>query len=160
MWKQIKDYDYEVSLNGEVRRISNKQVKKPYLIHNGYWAVQLNINGKRKGYLIHRLIAENFLPNPDNKPFVNHIDSDRTNNSLNNLEWCTHQENVIHSYKQGFSSNLGSKNGFSKLNEELVKEIRKRHSLGETNKQIATDIGVSENCIQQVTKRINWKHLE
>lgn len=160
MWKQIKNYDYEINSEGIVRRISTQQIKKPYIIHNGYLAVQLNIEGKRKGYLIHRLIAEYFIPNPKNKPFINHIDSNRLNNVLSNLEWCTHQENVIHSYKQGFSSNTGSKNGFSKLNEELVKEIRKRHSLGETNKQIAKNIGVSENCIQQVTKRINWKHVE
>lgn len=160
MWKQIKDYDYEISLEGIVRRISTKQLKKPYIIHNGYLAIQLNINGKRKGYLVHRLLGKYFIPNPENKPFINHIDSNRLNNSLENLEWCTHQENVVHSYKQGFSSNIGSKNGFSKLNEELVKQIRTRYSLGETNKQIANDIGVSENCIQQVTKRINWKHVE
>lgn len=161
MWKQILNYDYEIYSTGIIRRISTKAVKKPYIIHNGYLAVQLNLSGKRKGFLIHRLLAEYFIPNPENKPYVNHKDSNRLNNSLDNLEWCTHQENVIHSYQEGFASNTGSNNGFSKLTENDVYEIKRLRTEEKlTYKQLSTKYSVSQGCIAGIISEVNWSHVK
>jgi hypothetical protein len=67
----------------------------------GYFRVELWDNGRGKKHSIHRLLAEAFIPNPDNKPHVNHIDGDKANNALSNLEWVTQSENQKHAYKLG-----------------------------------------------------------
>lgn len=69
--------------------------------HNGYIRVELWDGGKGKKYLLHRLLAGAFIPNPEDKPQVNHIDGDKANNALANLEWSTQSENQLHAYRQG-----------------------------------------------------------
>jgi hypothetical protein len=92
-FKIIKDYtNYSVSNFGNVKNNNTgKILKQP--ISNGYTKVSLSNDGKLKHFLVHRLIALAFIPNPDNKPFVDHIDNDRLNNNIDNLRWCTNQEN-------------------------------------------------------------------
>ena len=96
MWRDIKNYEglYQVSDKGEVRSLNYKktgkvQILKPAKNNCGYLLVTLSKNGKRKGFLIHRLVAEAFIPNPDNLSQVNHKDEIKTNNNYLNLEWCT-----------------------------------------------------------------------
>lgn len=67
----------------------------------GYIRVTLTSNKVKRKHRVHRLVAEQFLPNPNNLPQVNHIDGDKTNNHINNLEWCTQSENIQHAYKTG-----------------------------------------------------------
>lgn len=74
---------------------------KPQVSKNGYIRVELWENGKGRKHLVHRLLAETFIPNPDGKPQVNHIDGDKTNNALSNLEWATQSENQKHAYRAG-----------------------------------------------------------
>lgn len=69
--------------------------------NSGYVQISLFQNGKRKPVLVHRLVAENFLENKENKPYVNHIDGNKLNNKMDNLEWCTCQENINHAYQKG-----------------------------------------------------------
>lgn len=99
--KPIPEYEelYEVSSYG---RVSNyRKIMKTYQINSGYHALKLIKNGIRKSVLIHRLVAECFIPNPENKPEVNHIDGDKGNNRIDNLEWVTSSENKSHAYKTG-----------------------------------------------------------
>lgn len=110
-WSGIKDFpSYEVSNLGKVRRIFKDyrtlKIKGKYQEmtlynnkRNGYVYVWLNENGKGYNKRIHRLVAETFIPNPKNKPQVNHKDGNKQNNHYSNLEWCTNRENVIHAYK-------------------------------------------------------------
>lgn len=74
--------------------------------HTNYLRVTLCNLGVTSRHFVHRLVAEAFIPNPENKPYVNHIDNNGENNSVSNLEWCTHSENMLHSHKQGRCSNL------------------------------------------------------
>ena len=102
IWKPKKDYEglYEVSNFGRVKSLGNgnsnnskERVLKPVKVKGGYLQVHLSKNGKRKMFLVHRLVAEAFIPNTDNLPFINHKDEDKTNNSVENLEWCTREYN-------------------------------------------------------------------
>lgn len=103
IWKVIDEFpDYEVSNYGNVRRkfrrLEGYKYLKPQLTERGYLAVILynNKTKKRKRFRVHRLVAKAFIPNTDNKPQVNHKDMNKKNNHVENLEWCTNQENCIH----------------------------------------------------------------
>jgi hypothetical protein len=100
-WKPIKKYEglYEVSNLGNVRSLPRNTTKGRILkigIRRGYAKVTLYKDGVSCQCSVHRLVAESFIPNPLRKPMVNHIDENRLNNSVANLEWCTHIENCIH----------------------------------------------------------------
>lgn len=115
-WKPVVGYEglYEVSNKGRVRsidrlrkgkhqnmcRMQGKMLKP--IIQNGYLIVSLVKDAKCRHYRVHRLVAEAFIPNDDlEKSHVNHIDGDKTNNSVENLEWCTYRENAIHAIRTG-----------------------------------------------------------
>lgn len=104
MWKKIfydnKETNYSVSDIGEVRKDTNNYLMK-LQIQQGYKHVTLQIHGKAKRFRVHRLVAEAFIPNPENKPYVNHIDGNRQNNNVSNLEWVTPQENTKHAVSTG-----------------------------------------------------------
>lgn len=97
---------YEIDSTGELRNVKSKKVVKGYVEKNGY--VRVRIENKCLGGVvrttIHRLVAEAFIPNPENKPEVNHIDSNRSNNDVSNLEWVTRSENMRHSYNKGINT--------------------------------------------------------
>lgn len=94
MWKKIDRNDnYSVNENGEVRNDQTNHIKSPFVnAGNGYLTVDLYKNNKPEKVPIHRLVAEAFIPNPENKPTVDHADGDRTNNSIDNLRWATYSE--------------------------------------------------------------------
>lgn len=97
IWKDIEDYKgiYQVSDLGNIRKIDG-YIIKPW-ITRGYCYVGLSKKGNLKKYRVHRLVAEAFIPNPNNLPIINHKDENKINNCVNNLEWCTQYENV-HKY--------------------------------------------------------------
>lgn len=112
IWKAVKGYEglYEVSNRGQVRsldiytpcfngtmRLRKGRIKPIYTNNRGYQNVALCHNGKTNRILLHRIVAEAFIPNPDNKAQVNHIDGDVCNNNVENLEWVTDNENKAHS---------------------------------------------------------------
>lgn len=127
IWKDIKDYEglYKISNLGNVKSLkTNKNLY--YSKSKNYLRVSLNKDGIRKGYSIHRLVAEAFIPNPNNYPCVNHKDCNGNNNNVDNLEWCTHKQN--NSYKNHhLKRNVSSAIYFLKrdyFNEkELIKEL-------------------------------------
>lgn len=95
-WKPIERYDglYLISDDGKVFSVRNNRILKNQLQDNGYVRIELNINGQHKKELIHRLVAEAFIPNPNNYPIINHKDENPSNNSVGNLEWCDHKYNI------------------------------------------------------------------
>ena len=103
IWKDIKNYEglYQVSNFGKVKSLPRKgtqtnteKILKVSYTYNGYERVSLHKNNKDKRYLVHRLVAETFIPNPNNYPQVNHKDENKINNNVSNLEWCTPSYNI------------------------------------------------------------------
>lgn len=100
IWKDVCiNSKYQISNLGNFKK-GNKKING-WIQNTGYRTV--NINSKK--YSIHRLVAEAFIDNPENKPFVNHIDGNKLNNCVDNLEWCTNKENVQHAYRTGLMDN-------------------------------------------------------
>lgn len=91
---------YAISNTGKVKHLKSGNILKQQNTKSGYKQVMLN-SEKKQYYRVHRLVAYCFLSNPDNKPYINHIDGDKTNNHLDNLEWCTAKENDIHARENG-----------------------------------------------------------
>lgn len=102
MWQPVNGYEgiYEVSDQGRVRNVKRDRLRKPSNIR-GYQAVPLCKGGKNRMKLLHRLVAEAFIPNHENKPQVNHINGNKADNRAENLEWVTPQENLRHAWETG-----------------------------------------------------------
>lgn len=107
IYKDIQGYEgrYQVSNLGNVISFKRGIQLKPDN-QNGYLRVSLCKDGVATRFLIHRLVAQAFIPNKDNKPHINHIDNNPSNNNVSNLEWCTHSENMLHAHKQGRLANI------------------------------------------------------
>ena len=125
IWRPIVGYEglYEVSSYGRVRSLDRYVKGKSYRLHKGkvlspgknsrgYLSAVLSYNGKHKAITVHRLVAEAFLPNPDNLPEVNHKDEDKTNNRVENLEWCNHKYNMNYGTRNIRAKETAIKNGY------------------------------------------------
>lgn len=108
IWKIIPDTigHYLVSSHGRIKSIRSNKIMRPLRTTTGYHQIQLRINGITIQRRIHRIVAQCFLENPENKPEVNHKDGNRVNNCLSNLEWCTKSENSKHAYDSGLNPNI------------------------------------------------------
>lgn len=103
-WKKIDGFpNYSVSTEGFIRDDKRNIIKKPRITNDGYEYTDLYKDGKRYRHRIHRVVAKAFIPNPDNKEDVNHIDGCKCNNCLKNLEWATRSENMLHAYRTGLA---------------------------------------------------------
>ena len=163
-YKKIKGYDnYLISDQGRVFSYKRSIFLKPRKNQKGYLNVNLCKNGIVKNHKIHRLVALAFIPNTENKPTVNHMDSDRTNNFVENLEWNTHSENTQHGYDFGLKKPpclKGIKNGRAKLSENQVLEIRRLHKTGNyIHKDLGEMFGVDNSHICKIVNRKKWTHI-
>lgn len=127
IWKPIKGYKgfYEVSNTGQVRSLDRsikvsagkRKVKGKMMAiktkQDGYQYVTLSRNGKHAHCYVHRLVAGAFLPNVGNLPEVNHLSGNKADNTVGNLQWCTHQQNVQHAYANGLTANIGGSHYFA-----------------------------------------------
>ena len=163
----IKDYpkntNYSVSDDGKIYSKRMKRELTPKRNHDGYYRIQIWENNKCRFVSWHRVVAETFIANPNNLPFVNHIDGNKRNNRADNLEWCTQKENIGHAWKTG----LSTRENHSKLKNicQFDSEgnlIAKFSCIGEA----AEKTGISYYSIRSSAinkthgKKYNWRFLE
>ena len=134
------------------------------VLNDGYYSIGLRKDGKRFKAKIHRLIAQAFIPNPENKPFVNHIDGNKQNNCIENLEWVTGSENVRHAWQIGLNkSQKGSKHHNAKLTDEDVKFIRENYNPNDSEfsaRKLAKKFGVIHSTILNVLHKKTYLSVE
>lgn len=175
IWKAISGYEglYEVSSLGRVRSkdrfITNENDKtalhkgrviSPGKRPNGYLFVGLSKSGKRNLLAVHRLVAIEFLPCSNNETLqVNHINENKEDNRLENLEWCTAKENIRHSVNTGKQTGRNP-NKRKKLTPEKVNQIVGLAQDGVTHRSIALKYGVSKTMITKVVNNQLWPHRQ
>lgn len=160
-WKDIESYEgfYKISSRGNVFSVRRNKILKPYVVH-GYYAIELNKNGITHKYLVHRLVAMAFLENKLQKTEVNHIDGNKSNNNLNNLEWCTSQENSLHAINNGLQKLDGENNGNNKLKNKDVVFIRQNYKPYDKKfgiKPLTEKFNVSRTTISMIVRNLIWK---
>lgn len=133
---------------------------KPSLSKRGYYVFNLLYSGKQKITTVHRLVAIAFLPNSKNLLEVNHINGIKTDNRVENLEWCTHQENMEHAFKNNLvNSSFGEKHPKSKLTNIQVIKIRLRLKNGETPAVLSREFGISNSAMSQIKLGRTYKKI-
>lgn len=156
-----RNTDYVVCADGEIYRLTKKGPKKingnPRA--TGYHAVTISDGITRKDFLIHRLVAEHFIENPDKLPVVNHDDGDKSNNHYQNLNWSTYQDNTLHAFNTGLMK-VGNDHPRAKLREKDVIEMKERHATGESINSLASDYDVSWSTVRNAINGITWKHVK
>lgn len=171
IWKDVKGYEglYQVSNKGTVRSVDKyanirngkRLVKGKNLTLSknkvGYMTVYFSVNGKGKHKKVHRLVCEAFHEKPIDKNIVNHKDGNKTNNNVDNLEWCTSKENIAHAIKEGLWTNIGETHKDNVLKEHEVLEIRNNHN--DSYDKLAEIYGVSRSTIADIKKFRSWKLL-
>lgn len=178
IWKDVQGtLYYQVSNKGRVKRLEHQRWCKPnksystireriivgsYNNSKGYHRAQFVLtSGINKTLTVHRLIAIAFVPNPENKPQVNHIDGDKKNNCPENLEWVTNQENHDHKHLvlKSFNMKTGESCNFTKLKEEQVLQIPELLKTM-TQKAIGAKLGVGSSTIAEIVNGRSWCHLK
>ncbi len=172
VWKDIVDYEgsYQVSNLGRIKSLYRKvrhknnslrtlkeRILKPGKTTKGYMQVMLHKDGKGKQSKVHRVVAIAFIKNTESKPQVNHINGIKTDNHVDNLEWCTQSENMVHSIENGlkdYKFMTGENNMNTHLSFKDVSEIRK------SNKCVAglaKEYNVSKPTIRSIIQNKTWK---
>jgi len=168
-WRDIEGYEgiYQVSNLGRIKALERVVVVPERILKNvssgtGYAQINLIRDKKRKICLIHRLVAQAFIPNPDNKSDVNHKKGIKHDNRVSELEWATESENMIHAHRVlGKKSNLkpkkGSSNGNSSLTFTQIEEIKALLAMGTSQRSIAKHYKVTQATICNINRGRTWK---
>ena len=164
-WYPIKNFEdrYLINKNGQVKSLKPFRGSNPIILKGscpkGYLLVTLQDVSKKikKVRSIHRLLAETFIPNPNNYPVINHKDGNKLNNSLDNLEWCTVSHNNLHAYKNGLNKAVnGEKHYRHILKEGDIADIR---NSSKTNKELSDIYSVDASTISHIRRYKRWKNV-
>ena len=163
-WKAIPGYEglYEVSNMGNVRNVRRNTLLRLSKTNNRYIRVSLCKNGIKTGLTVHRLVAEAFIPNPDNLPEVNHKDEDKTNNRVENLEWCDHKYNMNYGTRNIRAKETAIKNGYytGLSKEEYRKKYRDKNKEKIREKQREYMREYNKNYYEKNREEIREQHRE
>jgi len=177
IWKEIKGYEgyYKVSNFGNVKSLRRKIMTSKGHYHtvnsrvmvlkkdtNGYSSVILSKNQITNQFRVHRLVADAFIPNVENLKCVNHIDGNKKNNKVENLEWVTHSENSRHSVKIGLTQkkdNSGVNNPRSRVNDSIVILIRNDFNNGLSHGELMKKYNLPSSTISNIKLKKTWTHV-
>jgi NUMOD4 motif/HNH endonuclease len=151
IWKSIDGLNYEVSNCGRVRNKETKRIRKLEVHDRKYLRVKLN----KKAYKVHRLVGLLFIPNPDDKPELNHKDGNKLNNSVDNLEWVTPKENTKHALKTGLIKRLDSQTVINIYHDFWVEHMKMYDVMKKYNISKAAASSIKyKNAYQDVLSRV------
>jgi hypothetical protein len=159
--KPIRGYEdiYSIDADGNVYSYHTNRVIKTKTAKNGYKIICLHKNGKRKWLLVHRLVADAFIENPENKSQVNHKDLDKKNNSVNNLEWVTSSENMQHAKQNGKVNTKEHQNKLRNICGYLtIEQARNIRNIYRTRKITQKELGRMFNVTEDVVYHIVNNH--
>lgn len=156
----IEGLIYTVYENGDVYRNNRKIIQRP-CYHDGYASFTAGKRNARRSIRTHTIVGKLFVDNPNNLPELDHLDENRMNPSADNLEWVTHKENIRRAYEKGSHDGriTGVKNPKAKLNDEIVKEIRKDFNSGITQKKISVKYNIPWTTVHNIVTYQTWKHV-
>ncbi len=164
IWKDIAGYEglYQVSNLGRVKSLKKEIIMKVNPDKNGYLTLCLSVNRKESNKRIHRLVAEAFIPNPKNLPYVCHKDDNPENNSVDNLWWGTHTDNVRDMWKKDRAViKRGSENSRSLITEDIARKVKLlRLQTGEGKVKISRKLGIPESVVAHIIRGNSWKHVK
>lgn len=140
---------YEITKDGKVFSKRNGKELKGCVDNAGYRKVSPRINGKKYQLKVHRLVALKYIPNPNNYKQINHIDGNKLNNNINNLEWCTAKHNIAHAHKSGLATNDHLKKKVKQIDVNTGAIIKTYNSYREASKKT----GISETNISAVCRK-------
>lgn len=169
MYKQIiypdceLKFKYYVDENGAIWSERTQKIMSTFTDKDGYQRVRLTMtNGKRRNFPVHRLVMTMFCPIEGMMNLqVNHKNGNKFDNTLNNLEWCTCQENIEHAVRTNLRDNKGEKNYFHKITEQDVKEIRQLYKTGNyTYRQLGKMFGLYEDHVSHIVRGLAWSHIK
>lgn len=175
IWKDVKGYEglYQVSDQGDVKSLRKQSgtcyrkeriLSKNRLTKDGYNQVRLAKDGVQKDFRVNRLIAQTFIPNPENKPTVNHKNGNKLDNCVENLEWMTREENMQHAYDNGLKKpTRGPFNAQAKLSESDVRYIRKHYKRQDKTfgtVGLAKKFGTSPRVIGLIVRGLSYKNVD
>ena len=156
--KRFRDTKYLVTKDGKVWSEHTNRFLKP-CNNAGYQNISLGGGAKNKRF-IHRLVAEVYLENPNNYTYVNHINNDKSDNRVENLEWCTQQMNIDHCVEQG-RNQVGESHCNSKVTEEQVREIRSIYSRKEMSQRLLGEkYGLCQQTVGEIVNNLIWRHVK
>lgn len=153
--------EYSVTEDGRVYSHKSNKYLSQRIGPVGYMMVNLSIEGKCKTFTVHRLVAKAFLPNPNNLEAVNHIDGNKVNNNVDNLEWVTNSQNAQHAFRTGLISPARGKDTLNgRYTNDEIKEIRRLYNEEHVSQyKLATMYGTTRAAIQQIVNRITYQHV-
>ena len=169
LWKQINEFEsHFISNFGRIKAIQvitnfGSQFKvyperflNPWLSKTGYNYVDISINGKVNRFLVHRLVAQHFIENPENKSQVNHKDGNKSNNIFENLEWCNAKQNLKHARDLGLNKSTGTDNALAKFNKSEILSIR---SSLKPLKELSEMYGASISVLSRIRNLKSYKNV-
>lgn len=164
-WRPVTGWEskYEVSNLGIIREIAGHRILGQWPSHGGNGYLLVRLSQPRCQISVHRVVAIAFVPNPEGKPSVNHIDCDRTNNAASNLEWCTQKENIQHADRLGRLQKtywLGRRSPNARLTDDEVREIRALCASGVSWAELGRRYSVSKRRIGDVIHRASYSYVE
>lgn len=169
-WKPIKNYEnlYEISNFGRVKscirdtrtwKIRKESIKVPRGVKEDYMKMVLAKEAETKWFIIHRLVADAFIPNPNNYPIINHLNAIKDDNFYLNLEWCTHSMNVKHANAMGLKDQKEINRRRSKLSFEIAENIRKfaKENTHLAQWEIGKIFGINRENVKDIVNYKSWK---